>query len=66
MNYGMELEDYFADFEDQRFVFRRDHYPTYDGHRFPILELERHLHVHGIGASFFGRKVGYARTTASA
>jgi hypothetical protein len=43
---------YFTDLEDQRLVLRRDHDSTYDGHGLPILELERHLHVNGIGASF--------------
>jgi len=59
-------EVYFAHIEDQRFVFRRDHNPTYDGHGLPILELERHLRVRGIGIGFSGGRVSYARTTASA
>ena len=33
-------------------MFRRDHYSVYDGHSLPILELERHLHIKEIGASF--------------
>jgi len=46
-----------TDLEDQRFVFRRGHDPAYEGGGLPVPELERHLHVYGIGAILSARRL---------
>ena len=50
-------EEYSTDLEDQRFVFRRNHDPAYEGGGLPIPELERHLRVCGISAILSARRL---------